>query len=239
MEKIKFGIVISTYKRKDGKTPFYLNRTLESIFKQTYQNFKVFLIGDRYEDDDEFNLYGQQFDTNKIYKVNRMFAEERDVYTDKMILWKYGGCSSFNHGIDVAINEGIDYIIKLDHDDWFEPTHLENFKKCIDETNADFMCSKSTHIHGVLPGIKSDKKFVEFLPGSMGLVKSSHCMNYKTIPLRSRNLYKETNVSQLPGDADLWNRIRTHIEENNLKSYMINEITCHHDTEGYIKRGGS
>ncbi len=54
---MKIGIIISTYQRKDGKTPFYLNRTLESILSQTYKNFKIFLIGDRYENPEEFESY--------------------------------------------------------------------------------------------------------------------------------------------------------------------------------------
>jgi 3-oxoacyl-[acyl-carrier-protein] synthase-3 len=45
----KFSIVIPTYQRKDGSTPFYLKRCLDSIFKQDYSNFKIFIIGDKYE----------------------------------------------------------------------------------------------------------------------------------------------------------------------------------------------
>lgn len=238
MEEIKFGIVISTYKRKDGKTPSFLTKTLDSIFNQTYQNFKIFLIGDKYEDDIEFNSFGNQFDSNKLYKENLEIAVERDKYDNNMLLWKYGGLTSFNYGIDLALKEDIYYVIKLDHDDWFEPSHLKNFYDCIKETNADFMCSKSTHIRGVLPAINSDKKYVDFLPGSGGLCKSSHCMNYQTIPLRSRNVLEEVGNSKLPADADLWNRVKEHIEKNNLKSIMVNEITCHHDTEGFIKVHG-
>lgn len=235
---MKFGIVIATYQRKDGKTPFYIQRIFDSFLKQTYQNFKIYLIGDKYTNKDEFDSFGSDFDSSKLYKENRESAPEREKYNDKMLLWKYGGMDAFNHGIDLALQDGIDYIIKLDHDDWFEPKHLENFKKCIEETNADFMCSKSTHIRGVLPAINSDKKYVDFLPGSGGLCKSSHCMNYKTIPLRSRNTHEENIKDKLPGDADLWNRVRKHIQENNLKSLMINELTCHHDEEGFIKIHG-
>lgn len=235
---MKFGIVISTYKRKDGKTPFYIQRIFDTFSNQTYQNFKIYLIGDKYTDNDEFDSFGKDFDKSKLYKENRKSAPEREKYNDKMLLWKYGGMEAFNYGIDLALQDGINYIIKLDHDDWFEPKHLENFKKCIEETNADFMCSKSTHIRGILPAINSDKKYVDFLPSSEKLVKSSHCMNYKTIPLRSRNTHEENTKDKLPGDADLWNRIKTHIRENNLKSVMINEVTCHHDEEGYIKIHG-
>jgi glycosyltransferase involved in cell wall biosynthesis len=52
---MKLSIVIATYQRKDGSTPRLLTRALDSIFSQTYQNFKIYLIGDRYENNDEFN----------------------------------------------------------------------------------------------------------------------------------------------------------------------------------------
>lgn len=233
-----FGICIATYRRADGKTPFYLNRTLDSIASQTYNNYKIYLIGDRYDDNDEFNNYGKNIDTSKIYKENLPVAKERDFFShNRSLLWCIGGRNASNHGIDLALNDGINYIIKLDHDDWFEPNHLENFKKCIDETSADFMCSKSTHIKGILPIINSKEKYVKFLPDAGGLIKSSTCTNYKTIPIRSRNVYEETGKIY-PGDADLWKRIKTHIQDNNLSSYLVNEITCHHDEEGYIKAHG-
>jgi glycosyltransferase involved in cell wall biosynthesis len=235
---MKFGICIATYKRQDGKTLFYLNRTLDSIKNQTYENYKIFLIGDKYEDDLEFESFGKNFDKTKIYKENLPFAAERDKYFNNSgLLWSVGGRNASNRAIDLAIEDGIDYIIKMDHDDWIEPNHLENFVECINKTNADFMCSKSTHINGVLPNINSNERFVPFLPDSSVLIKSSSCTNYKTIPIRSRNVFEETG-KVFPGDADLWKRVKSHIEENNLKSFMINEITCHHDEEGYVKRGG-
>jgi hypothetical protein len=54
IKPIQFAVVISTYQRPDGNTPHLLKRTLESVLNQTYQNFKIFLIGDKYEDQEEF-----------------------------------------------------------------------------------------------------------------------------------------------------------------------------------------
>ena len=47
---MKLAIRILTYQRKDGKTPFFLRRALESIKNQTYKDYKIFLIGDKYDD---------------------------------------------------------------------------------------------------------------------------------------------------------------------------------------------
>jgi len=232
---MKFGIVISTYKRRDGKTLFYLNRALESILKQTYGNYKVFLIGDKYEDDAEFKQFGKQFNLSNFYSENLPVAVERDKYTDKKILWCSGGCNASNYGIDLALRDDIDYICRLDHDDWWENSHLENFKSVIDTYNADWICSKSTHIKGILPNINSKDHIIEFKPAPCKLVKSSTCVNQKTIPIRSRDVFAETG-KVVPGDADMWGRMAVYITENKLKSYLINKVTCNHTEEGYTKK---
>jgi hypothetical protein len=61
-------------------------------------------------------------------------------------------------------------------------------------------------------------------------------MNFKTIPLRYRDLFDETGVVGLPADAELWDRCGRCILENNLKSTLINKITCSHIEEGYERK---
>jgi glycosyltransferase involved in cell wall biosynthesis len=233
---IKFGIVIPTYQRPDGKTPFYLKRALESIKNQTYQNFKIFLIGDKYDNNDEFMSFSEEIENNKIYIENLPSAYEREKYShNKSILWSCGGVVANNHGVKVALDEGIEYICYLDHDDFWEVDHLNNFKIGIEEHKYDFLCSKSKHFNGRhLPAIDGDM-FVNFLPGPSGLIKSSTCINIKTIPIFMRNVYEEDN-KVYPSDADLWSRINKHITNNNLKSAAINKVTCNHLEEGYVKR---
>jgi hypothetical protein len=61
-------------------------------------------------------------------------------------------------------------------------------------------------------------------------------MNIKTIPLRYIDIFKETGQVGLPGDAEFWSRVSEHITKNNLKSKLINVLTCRHDEEGYELR---
>jgi len=236
---VKFGIVIATYKRKDGSTPFVLNKCLNSIKNQTYQNFKIFLIGDKYEDDEEFNRFGDGlFGNDQILKKNLPFANERDKYKDLNALWSYGGWYASNHGIDIAMSENINYICRLDHDDFWSPNHLKNFNDCIINYGAQFVCSLSSHFgNRVLPIIpKSNQKFIPFIPKPMGCIKSSTCVNQDTIPLRTRNIFEETGKVGLPGDADLWGRMNQFIIEKKYPSFVVNEMTCFHDDEGHTKR---
>jgi len=61
-------------------------------------------------------------------------------------------------------------------------------------------------------------------------------MNFKHISLFYRDIYEITNKVGLPADADLWERTRDYIQNNNLKSYYINKLTCRHDEEGYSRK---
>lgn len=237
----KFAIVIATYQRKDGSTLELITRCLESISKQTHNTYKVFLIGDRYENQEEFKNLGKGLiDPKKIHRLNLPVAKERDKYKTpnlKRVLWSYGGCNASNTGIDLALKEGYEYICRLDHDDYWGPDHLKNFNECIEKHKPGFICSVSTHIGGrKLPHITKPGKFQQFYPKSGHLIKSSSCVNQKIIPLRTRNLYEIEGKLGLPGDADFWNRLSPYLQKNKLGSFIVNETTCFHDQEGHTKR---
>lgn len=235
--EIKFAIVIPTYKRSDGKSPFYLERALKSVFNQSYKNFHIFVIGDNYEDVNELEDILDKFDRNKIYTVNIPFAEEREKYTNNLeALWHYGGVYASNLGINTALISGYDYVCRLDHDDYYTESHLEDFERVIKETNADWLCSKSTYLGAqVLPAYPTDEYYVKFRPQPCQLINSSTCINFRKIPIRYRNMFEETGMIGLPSDAQMWLDMRNYIDKNNLTSIMINRVTCGHDEEGSTK----
>ena len=229
---------MSTYQRKDGSTPTVLKRALDSIFSQTYKNFKLFLIADRYENEYEIENLIKNYSNNKIYFKNLDVALERDFFNDKYALWSYGGVNACNISIDTALSYGYEYMCHLDHDDWWYPEHLESIKKCIEETNSDWMCTKSTHTSPdvYLPDSHLNDLYIPFEPRYCSLIHSSVCMNFKKFPLRYRDIYSETKSVGLPADGDLWERANIHAKNNNLKCTFINKLTCRHDEEGYEKK---
>lgn len=233
MSTTKIAIVMSTYQRKDNRTPYYLKRVLDSIFKQTYKNFKLFLIGDKYENNDEILSVISGYNKNKIFFENLPYAKERDNYSSHA-LWSYGGVNAVNTGVNRALSEGFEYICHLDHDDVWADDHLMEISNCIESTKADWICTKSKYLGNlVLPTIQCTDLYTVFLPKGKTLIHSSVCMNFKTIPLKYRDIFAETGVVGEPGDADLWDRCREYIIKNNLKSYVINKLTCYHEEEGY------
>jgi glycosyltransferase involved in cell wall biosynthesis len=231
---MRFAVTMATYKRGDGQTPFYLKRALDSIFNQTYKDFKMFVIGDKYEDNSEFLSIVSQYPPDKIYYENLSFAKERDKYQkNETALWCAGGVYATNHAIDLALQEGFTYICQLDHDDYWTPEHLQNFNDVINETGADWLCSRGTHhnpTHPVLPKKQTTERYVDYLPQSSDVIHSSTCINLKTIPIRFRDVFEETGTAY-PADADRWNRIQPFIVQNKLRSVLINKLSCIHDRE--------
>jgi glycosyltransferase involved in cell wall biosynthesis len=238
MGDINFGIVISTYKRQDGSTPKVLKRALDSIFNQTYQKFKIFLVGDKYEDENEILEILKNYSSDKISFVNLTEAKERDNYTEKRAIWSYGGVNAINYGIDVSLKDGYEYICHLDHDDWWASNHLEEFYKCLTTKKYNWLCTKSTYRNPkvFLPKVDTDSEYINFQPRSSALIHSSVCMNFKEINLKYRDLYLETGKVGLPADADLWERTREFLEKKGETGVLINKLTCFHEEEGFSLR---
>lgn len=233
---MEFGIVIPTYQRKDGKSPELLKRALDSIFSQIHQDFKIFVIGDKYENNDEFVSICSNYDPARIYFENLPFAMERDKYDDPKIIWSYGGCYANNYGIEKSISEGYHYICHLDHDDWWHNNHLSEINKCIEETGASFVFTTSTYgnENERLPR-SGENKYNPVTPGSGRLIHSSSAMDFSQINLRHENVYERDGEIGNAGDADFWIRVGDLVTRNNLISYHVNILTCRHDEEGYIK----
>jgi glycosyltransferase involved in cell wall biosynthesis len=231
---MKFGIIIATYQRLDGTTPFLLTRAINSIKQQTYQNYKLIIIGDRYENNDEFEkICNDNLDIDISY-FNLPIAKERDRYPiGSKELWCAGGVNARNTGIDILLNLDVNYICHLDHDDYWHPTHLEQINRVLTtvDNNASFIYSCSTYFDRYLPnGIELNNSIINSSPRPGDIIHSSVCINYKNIPLRYQDVYAESGNVEA-ADANLWSRIYEYIHENMLSSYLISAITCFHPTE--------
>lgn len=226
--KNSIAIVITTYKRPDGQTKFLLDRNLTSLKNQTSKDFKVFLIGDKYEDVEEFNSFSTYF--NEMYMENLPYAKEREQYLNNYNLWCSGGVNATNVGIEKSLSEDFKWVICMDHDDYFLPTHIEDINNMINlDESSVFVCSKSKHNNQqIIPNCNS--KY--YTPKGGDLIKSSACVNFSKINIRFRDVYLETN-KPYPSDADFWDRLSSVINHNNYVSFCTNNVTCIHDEEGY------
>ncbi len=231
---MKIGIVIITYQRLDGSTPILLQRAIDSIKKQTHQDYTLIVVGDKYEDDNEFkNICNNTGLGNKIVFENLPYAKERDKYPlGSKELWSSGGVNARNYGIDIGLSLGLEYICHLDHDDYWHPQHLEVINYTIENIPESAVVNTcATYFGSHLPQVKLTNEVVpsEIKPG--GLIHSSVCINHKKIPLKYRDVFEETG-KECASDADLWGRIGVFVKENNLETYLITSLTCFHPTEG-------
>lgn len=120
-------IIIPTYKRAQ-----YINRAIQSILDQTYNEVQIIVVDDN--------------DPNTEYR--KLLEKEMEKYkdNDKVMYLKHeknkNGAAARNTGIKYAKGE---YITFLDDDDYFLPERLEIMVKELEE-HKDFGCAYSSNI---------------------------------------------------------------------------------------------
>jgi len=232
------GITIHTYQRADGQTPQFLLRAIQSIVNQSYQNYKIFIVGDKYEDNQEFEdiINGFIEIADKIVYENLHFAHERDKYLgiNNTALWNCGGANALNHANNLAKAHGITKVCHLDHDDVWLPNHLQLIADAIiSKQNPAFIYTLSRYLHNpVFPEMVVDGQVVEYYPAYCSLIHSSIYMDLEQVHFPYRDLWAEEG-RYFPSDGDMWERVSAKCRANNLKSYVIRQVTCIHENENY------
>lgn len=242
---MKIAVIIATYRREDGTTPNCLKKAIESVVNQKHQDWKIFLIGDRYENERELDKIISLVPKEKIEFRNLSIAFERDRNYPKEMLWKYGGCNARNFGNFIAQTDGFEWMAQLDHDDFWHEDHLEKINQVIEdkELDASFVMTVSKYLNNnnFIPVAVTFKEVIPFNPIPEGIVHSSVCYNQKRIPLFYKDRYAmlkdENSLEKLkqerPADAYRWMETCDYMQEHNLKSYLVNSVTISHLEEGY------
>ena len=234
---LQFAVVIATYQRPSGKTKSYLQRAFECLRNQKYQNFKVFLIGDRYEDHEEFLSFRKELSANKIYLENLKVAHERDNCKRKRNLWTIGGANAMNHGLRQARKEGFRYMAHLDDDDIWHPNHLRNLAMAYCQfSNIAFACNKGILNSDILPYVNIYSPG-NFLPKGNDCFHSTYSFRLDIIPFEYQtiDLMKE-EVDYEPADLVMLRNIGRFITESSKSkiqwsSICVPHITCFREKE--------
>lgn len=223
----KFAVIIATYKRPDGRTPEFLKRALDSVFSQTYKNFKIFLVGDKYEDDLEFIKIAESYDPDKIYYKNLDHIPEREEYKgDNEKIWCLGGYKASKHAIEKSKEEGYHLLCRLDHDDYWGDNHLLNMNIAFNK-NPDYAVVAGLSNYRGLYHVPVRSRG-DFIPEAGDIIHSSTCINFKVVKISYRNIFEEEGIVE-PGDADFWKRLGSHMRENNMIGHVTDEISCYLD----------
>lgn len=229
------GISIATYYRSDGSTIDKLSRCLKSIAEQTDQDYKVILIGDLYEDEDELYSFETLIPEGKLQIVNLFDSYERIRWTG-FDLWTVASVTPRNYSIDLFLEQGINYVCHIDDDDYYLPDHIETIRKAINDTGSNFIHTLCNTIRDEI-GYKfifpeeGNELYQEVLPICGGLANCSVCINYKEIKVRPRRVIEEEGYS-LVADCDQWNRIG----QLGVTAIKVNKVTVVNDDAQSIIR---
>jgi glycosyltransferase involved in cell wall biosynthesis len=232
---LNIAIVITTYQRPDGRTPFYLRRALTAITAQIHKDYQVYVIGDCYANRQEFKNITEAFSQVTAFNMDQPGERLKYPFGSRQ-LWCAGGVKAGQIGIDRALDDGFEYVCHHDHDDWWDPNHLTNINQAIEQKHAFFICTVSTWMKNRLPKLPIySGDMLEFYPLPEGVINSSTCTKYSDTNIRPRDVFAETG-HVYPADADLWARLAKEMKERGRKGYVVTLLTCHHDEEGFTLR---
>jgi glycosyltransferase involved in cell wall biosynthesis len=125
------SITIPTYNR--GK--ILTERTLPSIFAQTYQNFEVVIVGDQCIDDTPERM--RRIEDPRVRFVNRPVRGKYP--SDKRRMHMVAGCIPINDSLDLVQGDWIAY---MDDDDVALPHHLETLLRHAQQGNYELVFAR-------------------------------------------------------------------------------------------------
>src|SRR5581483_4788109 len=220
-----FAIVIPTYQRKNGLTPNYIQNISQMLAQQTYQNFRVFLIGDNYENNLEFQRLTNLFPRDKIFAYNNNKSYRQGYFQHAANKWCIGGVMAIKIGVEQDYKEGFKYYLHLDDDDSWTANKLEKVAEIVTQfPEAEFLFHASVYFDKILPEEHSIKTYFplsynNLLPRSSNIVHSSNIlslkcydifMNYTLSIMEIAEKIKEGKIAEYnlsPFDAELINVI--------------------------------
>ena len=187
----KFAVIIATYQRKKNNTAEYIKRVSDFLNNQTYKNFKIFLIGDKYKNSEEFEGFKKLFN-NDIFIFNNDKCYRNDVFKINENKWCSGGLLARWKGIKQANDENFNYYLHLDDDDIWKKNHIENINKNVTLfPKIDFLIIKSNYKNTILPRQKITQiKYNNYNILKYDSVHSSWCINLKTLMPHLTLLYE-------------------------------------------------
>lgn len=122
----KIGVVTVTY-----NSAFVINDFMESILKQNYTNWILYVVDNGSKDG--------TLDCPNLYQSNRI----KLISNTK----NYGVAKGNNQGIEAALADGCDYILLLNNDTVFEPSLLEVLLHDLINNNADMISPKMMYFN--------------------------------------------------------------------------------------------
>ena len=249
-KKCKFGICMTTYKigGDDGgvqgragsmTTPKVLKDSLNSIKDQSFDNYKVYLMGDGYPEDEwpEIESLAKSIiPEGKLHLQNRKEPGERGKY-EGQIVHLTGGNTVANDSITQMKRDGIKLFARLDHDDAWSKDHLKIHAQMytqFPETALGLTRARKKRVKGDVGSYmyfpESDNAEVEYDNHTLGLGGQCHSgltwdmSKVGYLKYRTWDQQKSTDPRRkecFPGDWDNTERIKRIVEDDGNKHKMV------------------
>jgi glycosyltransferase involved in cell wall biosynthesis len=235
--KIHFGVKIATFNKENGQTPILFRETIRSLMNQSYENWTLYLIGDDYEPQEEFDMLASLVPKEKIKFRNVKVNPERKNFP-KNVFHYCGGTNATNYSLDWMLKDGICYLAILDHDDIWMPNHLEVLKNAYcNYPEAYFIYTKGYHqiLGREVPNIPNsfEVKYDNLPPQYYDILHSSVSWRLDKIPLRYVNTVEQQKRDSrgdfIYGDAYMWQMFKEYFKENKHKFLFLPENTVFHN----------
>ena len=131
-------VYIPTYNRGT----VLIERSVASVLRQSYKNFKLFVIGDGCTDDTEKLL--SEIEDDRLSFINIFPRKDRKYPDVPFYHWIMGATIPANYALSIVTSE-YDYIARVDDDDVWKEDHLELSLLFIKENNIEFMTSNQSY----------------------------------------------------------------------------------------------
>lgn len=214
-EQPLISIIIPTYNR----AKLIVERTLPSIFRQTYPNWEVIVVGDQMSDADAASLKDFRHPRVRFINLKRRgrYPEEKGPF------WYSAGIKPVNLGLRIA---GGQWIAHLDDDDEFLSDHLERLLELARSSRAEWAHAKTRFIAD--DGATEVGVIGEPQPRLGGIARISSIYHAALKTFRyNQNCWKY----YYPGDWDLWERFL----EMEVRHVHLDRVTAiHHGNIGRV-----
>jgi len=229
-KEIFFGIEIITCNRKKYRPIKELvSETLRSVVEQRYPHWRVYLVGDHYEPEEEFRQYTKIIPREKLVAYNlKGHTPEREIFKNPNHLARIGGNKAINFCLDLMESTGIRYTARLDDDDLWTPYHLEALRdEFVKFPSPAFVCTMSNFKYtGILPAFKPDEeRRPRITTLACNVAASSVAWDMKRVPLRYRRNLIDIAWEGQYGDADMWTSIEQHCHRHGYGMSISPNVT--------------
>jgi len=230
---MEFAVYITTYQKPNKGSLPLLKRSLDSIKSQTYTNYRLYVIGDAYEDQSQIEQIRHDVESTGGYFFNVSESYGRVHYEDQPIKrWSTGGLNATLHTISKIQDDGLEWVCRLDHDDYWDPDHLRIIYDRLTVARPDvaMVITRGCLGNRILPIESSPSNDYPLSRGAF--FHSSTCINFSKIKLNYEDPFKAG--ANMPGDAWLWVRMQKYLKLHGFRAVYVPKITLHRDSEGVI-----